>query len=404
MKSMFWLLLVAALPLGAQEPAWLAEARVREAEDMQPISLQSEDGQFRATVAATLRTTRIEAVEGSYTLTFDIGAPSALDCELYLGDIDAATHLRAVPPHIFAYIEQTQGKIERTVLESIDAGVLGEWPFLATSWFYRVNDGKQVRLAALQQVVAERNGVSISCQFLAIGYPKTIRRVMTSLLEGLELAEPRPEPYYTETGVVEMEGKPVGLAKVEMTRDSDGDTKISSELAMLAILPDGKLHSSDVMNIQWVEPDADLINAVHVQVENGSVNSELHLKMQDGVWKVSGTAKGEDLAAEIPGDQEPETILGQAFALQQLLAAEDAVGAQRESLRWSPAENPSGFLKKTSTVSEDLGAGRFAVHEVMADRDVNFVVDAKTGSAVSGAFRVGAAELNLRRVHQTGAY
>jgi len=404
MKSMFWLILIAALPLGAKEPAWLAEARMREAEEMKLISLQSDDRKFHATVAAKLRTTKIEAVEGSYTLTFDIGGPSALDCELYLDDIDAATHLRAVPPHIFSYIEQSQGKIERTVLESIDAGVLGEWPFLAASWFYRVNDGNQIRLAALQQVVAERNDVSISCQFLAIGYSKTIRRVMTSLLDGLELAEPRPQPYYTETGVVEVDGKPVGLAKTEMMRDSDGDTRINSELAMLAVLPDGNLNSQDVMNIQWVGPDADLINAVHVQIGNGAVNSELYLKMQDGVWKVSGTAKGEDIAAEISGDQKPETILGQAHALRQLLSGKDAVGGQRESLRWSPSENPLIFLKKTTTVSEELGDGQFAVREVMAETNVNFVVDAETGSAVSGVFRVGAAEINLRRVHQSGDF
>lgn len=53
-----------------------------------------------------------------------------------------------------------------------------------------------------------------------------------------------------------------------------------------------------------------------------------------GHWRRGSIlATGEDLASEIPGDQEPETILGKAFALLPLLAAEDAVGAQRESFR-----------------------------------------------------------------------
>lgn len=404
MKLMWWLVLAAVFPVAANEPAWLAEARVREAAEMEPIRLKSADGKFHATVAAKLLTQKIEEVEGSYTLTFDVGGPSALDCELYLSGIDVAGHLRAVPPHVFAYVEQNQGKLEFKAIESMDGGVLGDWPFLAAHWLYRVNDGESVKLGALQQIVAENSGVSLSCQFVAIGYSKTIRRVIASLLDSLELAEPGPQPYYTETAVLETGGKPIGLARVEMTRDSDGDTEISSELAMLAVSPDGSPNSYDTVFVKWAKPDGELINAVHVQAQNGDVTSELRLTMQEGDWQVSGTFNSKEFSARIPGDQEPETQISQAYALKQRLAADDAVGSQLESLRWTPSADPSRFVQATTTVSEDLGAGQFAVLETMAGMDVNYVAEAETGSVVNARFLAGPAEVNLRRVHKTGSF
>jgi hypothetical protein len=404
MRSIFIVILAVTLPVAAQEPAWLTEARAREAKEMKPVKLKSEDGKFHATVAAKLQTKKIEEVEGSYTLTFDIGAPNPLDCELYLDGIDVGTQLREVPSNTFSYLEQSQGKIEAKAIESTDAGVIGEWPFLAANWIYRVKDGEDLRVGALQHVVAEKGDVSISCQFVALGYSKTIHRVMTSLLNSLQFVDAEPSPYFTETAVVEIAGKPVGVSRVEMTRDSDGDTQMNNELAMLVVMPDGSPSSQDTISVQWIRPDGELINAVHVEVENGELSTDLRLVMKENAWHVTGTFKNKEFSAQISGDQEPESPIGQAYALKKRLAATGAIGSQLQSMRWTPSADPSRFLKTTTTISKDLGNGHFAVLDSLAGMNIDYVAEAATGNAVSATVSMGPAEMKMRSVHKSGSF
>ena len=102
--------------------------------------------------------------------------------------------------------EESQGKVEARSIESIDAGLFGEVPYLQTQWVYRVNDGKAQRLGGLKQISMEKNGQGIYCAHVDLGYVKTFNTVVKAFAETFESTTAVPTPYYFEVAIASLWG------------------------------------------------------------------------------------------------------------------------------------------------------------------------------------------------------
>jgi hypothetical protein len=127
------------------EADWLTTLRAREADPIALESLESDDGFFRAEIPAR-RVGEITNEGDAYGLRIDAGSETPIDCWVYRGGVDFASSLGALSESSFDAISEGLGPIEQRQIEGVDAGVLGESPFLSVSWLYRVSaeEGPQV--------------------------------------------------------------------------------------------------------------------------------------------------------------------------------------------------------------------------------------------------------------------
>ena len=164
-------------------------------------------------------------------------------------------------------VAEAQGKVEARSLESIDAGVFGNVPYLQTQWLYRVNDGTAQRLGGFKQISMEKNDKGIYCAHVDLGYTQSFAAVAKAFAETFESTTDVPAPYYEEIAVATMGGKKMGVALTTLERDADGDTKAVETTAMLVPGPDGALHSQDAVHLEWIRTGllADQCHAFHRQ-------------------------------------------------------------------------------------------------------------------------------------------
>ena len=119
-------------------------------------------------------------------------------------------------------VEKSQGKVEARSIESIDAGLFGEVPYLQTQWVYRVNDGKAQRLGGLKQISMEK-ATRASTARTGSRLRKTFNAVVKAFAETFESTTAVPTPYYEVA--IALLGMKVGIAVTTLVRDDDGDMK-----------------------------------------------------------------------------------------------------------------------------------------------------------------------------------
>ena len=144
-------ILLSTLAQAAEEPQWLKDARAREGK-AKPAVLKSKDNWFKAKVPAKV-IGDIEKSEGSYTVELNIGSDQSVYCEIMPEGFDMADMIRRNLEFTMGQVAEAQGKVEARSLESIDAGVFGNVPYLQTQWLYRVNDGTAQRLGGFKQII-----------------------------------------------------------------------------------------------------------------------------------------------------------------------------------------------------------------------------------------------------------
>lgn len=388
----------------ADEPAWLTEARAREGKLIKPVTIKSSDGAFQAQVPAKLTSGKIEKGESGYYLAFDIGSSSPLECILDPDGIDMASTLGSVDKTLFPEFEKHQGKIDRKIVQSTDAGAIAGNPFLSVKWLYSADDGKGKRVGGLNHLAASTRAFGIHCFNSDLGFEKTFRQVITALLESLRVKDIGSKPYYSEIAIAELRGKRIGVTSTVMIRDKDQDTELTTTTAMVSMTADGLLRGRDIYSIAWLAQDGALINAAHITSDNGEIDGNLKLRRDDDEqWQVTGTFKQKPIDAKLPAAATPESAIEQTHKLRKYFADGAPEGTKFDSTRWLPSADPTRFVSVVTTIGKTVG-DRIDVHENESGVDIDYVAEKPTANFVSGVMEMGPTSMEITRIFVQGSY
>lgn len=405
MKRILGLALLSALCAGpgfaADDPAWLVEARSREAKPVAVQTIKSKDGFFSIKVPAKLKG-EIDPAEGSYSVPLDFGAAFEASCEIYPDGIDLANALREASRVTFEALEPLQGKIEAKAIERTDAGAIGRSPFLAVDWVYRVTTDKGPMLGNLKQIAVAKNGHGVYCVHVDVGYRESFRALVTALVESLETTAKPGTPYLSDVTILSLGTSKVGVVHSTFTRDEDGDTRADSMTSLMIPNGPGTVVAQDSTQVHFIQPDGSLINAVHIQSTNGELDVDLSLSLNDeDQWFVEGQFKGKELKAVMPGGREPASPVSQILLRRKLLSMSDAVGQERTGWTWL-AQNPAEFSEWRLKVTGKSDNGQATVQESVAGLTVDMLVTSATGMAISGSMPIGPQTLSLQTIFTEG--
>jgi hypothetical protein len=386
----------------ADEPQWLKDARAREGKLGAATAIKSKDNWFKAKLPAKV-VGEIEKVEGSYTVELNIGSDQSAYCEVMPDGFDLADMIRTNLEFTMEQVGKTQGKLEVRALESTDAGVFGNVPYLQTQWVYRVNDGKAQMLGGFQQISMEKNGQGIYCAHVDLGYTKTFLAVARAFAETFESTSDEPAPFYEEIAVSSIGGRKLGISRTTLERDAEGDIEINDTSALLQPLAGGALQSDDTIRLEWVRPDFSLINASRFVAKNGELTSNLNLKLVDNVWTVDGDHDGKKLNGKLKTDGQPGTWLAQADGIRKILAAPDPVGTQQTMWSWL-GETPDRLVETKTKITARAGDKKFKGVATLEGFTANVIIDQATGTAINAEVKIGPMEMTFERVYAKGTF
>jgi len=386
----------------AEEPQWLKDARAREGKPGKAVELRSKDKWFRAKVPAKV-TDPIEKLEGSYTVSLDIGSEQPTYCEVVPDGFDMADMARRSLELMMEQIEKSQGKVELRALESTDAGVWGNVPYLQAQWIYRVNDGKAQRIGGLKQVSMEKDGQGIYCLHVDLGYTRSFTAVARAFAETFTSTSPVPAPYYKEIAVATLNGMKIGITMSTLERDEEGDTKAEESTSMLIPGASGALHSKDAIHQQWIRPDASLINATHFIASDGVLKTSLGLTLEDGAWIVKGDLDGKEFSQTLKADVPPGTWVAQALALRKLLATDNPVGAEHSMQQWA-ADDPARLTNAKTKVLARVGDKQFKGMLTAGEMTANATIDKATGMFAVVEISERGQKVTIERVYLDGSF
>jgi hypothetical protein len=397
------ILFVASVAFAAEEPQWLKDARAREGKPAKVVTVKPKDGFFTAELPAKL-IGKVEQEEASYTISLDIGSDSPMTCEVLKDDFDIAETLRVVALDTFPSLEEIQGKIDFKGVEKQDAGVIGSSPFIAIDWLYRANDGKGAKLGALKQIAASKGGRGLYCSHVDLGYTRTFRDVASAFIESVKYTTAEPEPQYVEISTARIGQTPVGVSIVTLTKDEEGDFKLTNSSSLLVPVAMDTLTAQDTYHLQWARADGSMINAIHVVSANGEIDTNLALKAAEGGgWTVEGVFKQKEIKETIATEDAPLTWLDQALARRALFDRKDVVGATRKEPTWI-AISPTSFVDSTMTVTSVIDATSLATREEAAGLVIESVIDRATGLPREISMQMGPQTLRMRRVFVQGSF
>jgi hypothetical protein len=391
-----------ASAFGAEEPQWLKEARAREGKPIDAREIVSKDGAFKARLPAKL----VEAIvidQGSYSVELDADAGSSIYCEVYPEGIDLANTLRGSFENSMRAANESQGKVEARALEVSDAGAIGTIPFISTGWLYRAKaEDNTARVGALKQFVMEKNDFGVYCAHNDLGFTQTFARVTRAFAQTLETKTVVTAPYYVEISTATVSERKAGVAIVSLERDSEGDLKARQTLSML--IPSGESAiSQDTTDIAWLEPDGELINALHVDVSNGEMDSRLALKWEQDEWVVDGEVQGKAVKTKLPKGSEPGSWVTQAHQVKALLAEPNPVGKEHSIGMWISA-NPDKLTTATTKILAKQGEQHFTALGDIGGMRANLKIEKSSGMASAADLKAGPISIKIDRVYVNGSF
>ena len=195
----------------------------------------------------------------------------------------------------------------------------------------------------------------------------------------------------------------MGVARVTLERDKDGDTKAIETSAILVPLPTGTLYSQDAVHLEWIRPDSSLINATHFIGKNGELSTSLNLGVVEDVWVVDGELDGKKYNQKLSASGQPGTWVAHALGLRKLLATDNPIGAEHIMSSWLSSD-PGKFIDAKTKVIEKAGDNRFKALMTAGELNTTVTIDKATGTIDAMEMKVGALEMTMGRVYLKGAF
>ncbi|MDJ0926712.1 MAG: hypothetical protein QNJ73_03590 [Gammaproteobacteria bacterium] len=379
-------------------PQWLADAMGEENLRIRIRKVVLEDGLIKTRMAGKAAG-KPQQIDGGWYLPRDIGTGAPLECWAFTASVDPATIANTIAEQILSASQQANGPLVDRSLYFVDAGAIDGAPFLALEWIYSVGEEPEVRVGLAKVRVAVKDEFSFACAHNFVGYRETFALAFEHFVREAKVKSSEPAPYYQEIFVQRLGEQPIGVSLSTFTLDEDGDTRIEMMETSLIPVDGATLATSDTWFFGWSSPDGRLINQRVAKSENGELTMNLALDPLDaGLWGVSGTFQGKEIAHEIVHDSAPMSELGQMLAVQDLLADGDRVSTSVPV--WMPAADPTGFIEAEVALEpegREDGLGRLTMGPLSIDARFD-----PSGSLMAGTLQAGAAQLVLERVWVNG--
>lgn len=398
-----WLGLAMVLPAAdAREipdswPSWLKKEFRKEKKRLRDSPIDVGEGLMRTRLPGRQQG-KPEAFEGGWLLTTDIGSDTVMECWLMEEAQDlAAFAVNLAEIHIENAVEANGPESGRTVW-AVDAGIAGNYPWLALEWFYAVGEESNKRAGLVKVRTADLGAMTLACAHNALGFQDTFDRAFRTVVENAEVAPVEMPPFYDELFLVSIGEQNVGMIRSSLAKDEEGDTR--SLVVESALLPiDAKtVSTSDSYGTTWSRPDGSVISAYNAAAENGALISELSLtQSQDGEWRVSGTVQGKEIDSVVSGDGPPMSDVRQMQIARDLQASTEEDDASLAL--WLPDADPTRFLPSTLTLDRERGEGHGRLQMGPMTMDAQFD---EHGAMIQARFNVGATEMLLTRIWKEG--
>jgi hypothetical protein len=386
------------------EPDWLVAARAREGKPAPTQRVESSDKAIAFSVPARL-IRPITATDGSYLFDLDIGGSLPASCEIFAGDVALASLLGETSENLLNAAKAAQGsKLEASKPDRIDAGVMGDAPFMALDLAYRARTGEEARFGTVKQLAAVRLGHVLYCSHDEVGYVRSLRDVFAAMLSSLVVANPPAPPRYLAVDVVSIGGQPLGLQLARLEADADGDLKMTTSVSLMLGTGDDGMSTSQDMTVQWTRPDGSLLNAFHIGADDDGITTELRLEPEGDRWNVSGTLQGKELAQSLVAAPAPDSLLTSAWAIRDLTRATGSSGRATTQRLWVPGIDPTRLINVTTRIAEPVPPAAVKATQSMGPVTAELVLDRTSGDLVRGSLPIGAQRMEMVRVHVQGEF
>ena len=350
----------------------------------------SADKWFKASVPA--KPGEVRKAGNSYLVTLDIGGESPIVCEVTPGGIKLAEALRRGFDTWLKEAAGAQG--QAAVIETTDAGALGDIPFLAIRWQYGPG--------ALKQLVFNKLGHGVYCSHRGAGYVKTFETVTRSLAESFKARAAETTPHFIEIKTASVLGIKLGVAVSTLQREASVGVVAKQTTALLMPVPGG-FHAHDADNVTQLRSDGRLVKAAHIILRDGVPGVNIELRLRDTQWQIEGELEGQKLSATLPVGSKPGNWVEQAQALRKILAQENPIGVEHTLPMWTPSR-PAELVDMHTKVLAKTSDDEFAAQITVPRFESNVVLDRATGMPTSAEIPRGEQTIHMERVFVRGSF
>jgi hypothetical protein len=385
------------------------EALQREAEPLPLQTLHGPRDGFSARVPARLAEPPSVDVEHTL-LRLDLGASAPATCWIFRREADLANDLQELGEQVLDV-----DAVEARQLGALDAGVVGEAPYLALEWLYRMHRDGDALLGLLKQRIATVDGHSIYCRHDELGYRETFANLFSALIASASFEETREPSLYTEVGIASVNGQRVGVQRLDVYPTPEGPLRAEMRASLLVPADPQTVRVQDTVEVQHTLADGSLLGHVMLQAVDGERVTRLELaRAGGGQWAVDGTYQSKPVTARIQAGRNPVSMVAQLRALEEAIADGRGLPVRLQMIQWMPSASPLDFMAVDIGVTEALGGDRFRAVELVYPRDgdpddartgglrMDLVLDAR-GSALEAEIPLGGSVVRIDRAAVHGA-
>ncbi|MFO0602729.1 MAG: hypothetical protein U0324_06115 [Polyangiales bacterium] len=277
----------AAPAAGTEEGAEARVARMLAPETTATLAAQpvaTPDGSFRGAAQASGAVT-VRADETRFVASIPVGGRQNVECIVFPETIDLASALRITA-------EAVREHTARFELHAIDAGFVGDSPYIDLQFLYLVSSPQGNLLGHVKLRGANVGGRGLMCTHDEPGFVRTFDRATRPLLEA-----PAASPPITRY-VLLVDDRPSGVAT---NRRVEGATTEEVDVSAL-LLPRSAtdLVALDSVGVEHYNRAGELVDKLDVVNENGEV-SRYQLRRQGTArrYRVEGRHLGRDIAGDL---------------------------------------------------------------------------------------------------------
>jgi len=404
-----WLALVAAGPVLAQEPfsptlsldgfpPWLVDSMARETRRPGSDKVNLPIRHFETRLAGR-NVSEPQELEIGYYVTADIKAQAPLECWVVTAAIDPAAMTRNLASLSMDQLSQTFGALQQTIAYYIDAGVIGDYPYLAYESLYSMGEAPETRIGFIKVRIASKDDVHFVCAHNEIGYRETFARAFESFVREASFDAEDTETYRRDISRMSIGGQATGYMINSYGVDAEGDTVTRIQTASLAAFDGSSVTAEDSYDIGFWTPSGELISRRVVSAADGELAMNLNIVNQgDDLYAVTGTFQGKAIEHVIESAVAPMSPLEQTFEVQRMLA--DPARGPLVARIWEPSVDPTAFIEASFEFDPERRDERIG-KTVAGPLEMITQVD-EDGMAVNGSMDLGPMSLDVQRLIAIG--
>lgn len=375
-------------------PEWFQKAMKREKDVSSSYRLILKEFNVNAKVTGKIK--QVDQGDGVWYYHIDIGTDAPVECYVFTDYDGAANSLYSVMEQgLQGAAELNKQALSARFNYALDAGVIGDTPYLQLETLFTVGEGDKKRNGLLKGMSAETGRSLEICMHNELGYRETFKAVFTSFVEAFKQNDVNSD-FYHAVYQLTLNDIPVGYSNEQYTKDAEGDIEVNNKSAFLFPVDQSNISRSDSVSTSWSTPDGALINGSSYTVRNSTLASSFSIGFVDDAWTVQGEMQGKPVNVTMEYDDWLLSEYG-TYLAQNSLANSDQSEATYHM--WSPDADPTNPIP--------------VVVSQIDSPDANFMVDLgainmkylsdKNGIVRKGKIEQGAVVLNMVLMHVSGS-